>query len=891
MQLLTGPAGSGKTFRALETLRNALVRGDASVRLLVPTATMAQHWRNELAREGLVFPPRIIQTISRFIEPWVTDVPEVSHALFTILVEKIVRRLDLPEFQKVAQFAGLHAKLAAVIDECASAGCDARSLGEHFPPDGLGRAVTRIFEEISGELEKRRLALRSTRLSLAAARVEKAGLGDVKTVWLDGFFSLTDPEIAVIQAMTKHADVTVTMPSDDISSPTRARLRSIGFQEQRLTRQRVPPARELFVAPGIEREVDEIARRILEQVASGRLFREIGIVVRTPEVYVRLLRATLERFGIPAKFYFDLELTEQPAARFLTGVIDALLGGWPHDETLAIMKLTPGAGISAPMDRLDFEVRKRMPGSGLATLRELAVGIESADRRLERLLDGFSELDKWRTLRRRPAEWTAQLAQLRALYRLSRPGDGVGHATVLEWRSQSQALDAWEAAAEETARTFDASAPVPLDEFWPVVKAMLRLTPLRLMDQRRNVVHVLSAYEARQWELPVVFVCGLVEGQFPRYQAPDPFLPERVRRRLQERGLRIRTAEDQENEERFLFDSALHRSTASVVMSYPRNDARGELNLPSLFLDAAQPPIASRVVRIRTAPASAATRSTAIHSPDLLQILQQQHAETSPTALESYLQCPFQFFGKHTLQLEGAPVRPEQRLDFRLRGTIVHQVIKEWLESRGPIEPILERVFADFTRREFVVAGYQSELLRAQMLDHLRSFAAEERWPADHQSQTEVSCRFELEGGVIIRCRVDRLLSDSQGRALVIDYKYSTNARDYTDNEDRLQGPLYWLAAERGFQRNVAGVYYCSLRDGIQYAGWGEKPDWLKAKIEPFTPGWLANAVERSVAAARAITGGRIAPEPSDLSKCRYCEFRDACRYAGAEATSVECAE
>src|SRR5579872_3063467 len=115
MQLLTGPTGSGKTFSALETIRDALRSGDTGVRLLVPTATMAQHLRNELAREGLVFSTGSVQTIWRFIEPWAADCPEVSRALLTILVEKTVRRLHLPEFQNVAEFAGLHAKLAAVI--------------------------------------------------------------------------------------------------------------------------------------------------------------------------------------------------------------------------------------------------------------------------------------------------------------------------------------------------------------------------------------------------------------------------------------------------------------------------------------------------------------------------------------------------------------------------------------------------------------------------------------------------------------------------------------------------------------------------------------------------------------------------------------------------------
>jgi hypothetical protein len=314
------------------------------------------------------------------------------------------------------------------------------------------------------------------------------------------------------------------------------------------------------------------------------------------------------------------------------------------------------------------------------------------------------------------------------------------------------------------------------------------------------------------------------------------------------------------------------------------------LNLPSLFLDAGQLPTESHAVRVRTAPA-AATAAAPIHSPDLIQILQQKHAEMRATALESYFQCPFQFFGRHTLKLEGVPARPEKRLDFRLRGTIVHQVIKEWLEARGPIQSIFERVFTAVTQKEFVVAGYETELLRAQMLDDLCAFAAAEPWPADYQSQAEVSCRFEMAEGLMIRCRVDRLLTNAEGRSLVIDYKYSREVRDYVTNEDRLQGPLYWLAAERGLELSVNGVYYCSLRNGIRYAGWGDKPAWLKAKVEPFTPDWLAAAVGRSMDAARAIAGGRISAAPSDIAKCRYCDFRDACRYAGVEAAVAECAE
>jgi hypothetical protein len=889
MQLLTGPPGSGKTFSALAVLKAALQRGETGVRLLVPTATMVQHWRDELAREGFVFHPGIIQTTWRFIEPWVPDVPQVSNALLNILVEKSVRRLNLPEFQSVAHLAGFHARLTAAIDECASAGCDPHSLREFSQSDGMGRALSRVFEETNRRLDEKQRGMRSTQLLLAAARISEAVAAPAEVIWLDGFFSFTDPELALIHALTKRADVTVTLPSSAVSASTRARLLDIGFQERVLTHERARPASEVFVAPGIERETDEIARRILEQIEAGRRFREIGIIVRTPDLYVPLLRATLERFGIPARFYFDAVLMEQPAVRYLAGAVDAMLGGWPHQETLVAMKLAPGAGISGSMDRFDFEVRKHLPGAGLARLRELAGGAETADPKLRRLLDRLAELEAWRTLRFTPAEWSARLARLRALYRPARPHDVVHRETVLEWQMQSRALDAFDTATAEAAQSFDASAGLSLNEFWPAVKAALRLTPLRLADQRRDVVHVLSAFEARQWELAVVFLCGMVEGHFPRYQAPDPLLPAHARRSLKEHGLRVRTAEDAEIEERFLFESALSRATESVVMSYPKNDARGDLNLPSLFLDPTQQRTQSRPVCLRADATGAATVARPIQSADLLQILGQKHAEIRPTALESYLQCPFLFFGRHTLKLDDAPPRPEDRLDFRLRGTIVHRVIKEWLESGGPIDAVFERVFSGFVQSESIVRGYATELRRNEMLAALRAFPAAETWPAGQESLLEAACRFELEDGIAIRCRLDRLITMPDGRALVIDYKYSKNMREYFANENRLQGPLYWLAAERGFERTVAGVYYCTLRDGVQYAGWGWKPDWLKrAKVEPFAPEWLDAAIERSMEAVQNIRAGRVSPAPSDVTKCRTCDFRNACRYAGAEVAIAE---
>ena len=143
------------------------------------------------------------------------------------------------------------------------------------------------------------------------------------------------------------------------------------------------------------------------------------------------------------------------------------------------------------------------------------------------------------------------------------------------WRSQAAALTLFDQALQEAAESLDAHRQISMEAFWRIVTQVLRLKPLRLHDGRRNVVHVLSAPEARQWTAPIVFVPGLVEKQFPQFHGQDPFFPDGARTRLHAAGIRIRTAAEMEREERALFDSAISRASMLTTLSYPESDARG----------------------------------------------------------------------------------------------------------------------------------------------------------------------------------------------------------------------------------------------------------------------------------------------------------------------------
>ncbi|HEX3743046.1 MAG TPA: PD-(D/E)XK nuclease family protein [Bryobacteraceae bacterium] len=877
MRLLTGPAGSGKTPYILDSMRQALRSRDLGVRLLVPTATLAQHLQNLLAREGFVFPCNLIETLSNFVEPWAGDLPQSPDPVTQLLVEEAAHRVHRPEFARVADTTGFYASLTKTIEDFASAGCDSAQLGRHLPDAPLAEAFLAVYCELDRILEERGLRLRARRLERAAERIALEGTGAVRTIWMDGFHALPDPELRVIEALSRHAELTLTLDERDLTGALRSRLEAMGSRRESLPRVRPAPAVALVRAPNMDREADEIARRIVEQSAAGRPFREIAIVVRPSEAYVPLLRSTLERFGIPARFYFEEKLDEHATVRFLTAAMDAMLGGWDWSATLAALRLAPRFADSNALDRFDFTVREQIPNAGLGGLKAFAEGPGSEA--LAHKLEALGQIEEWRQFELAPQHWAARLRLLRNLFRPARP-DPANRAGWQLWRSQAAALNLFDEALDETALALGHSLAMPLEAFWRPLRAILRLKPLRLSDGRRNVVHVLSAHEARQWVLPVVFVCGLVEKLFPKFHPQDVFFPDGARAQLNAAGIRVRTAAEMEREERALFESAVTRATMLATLSFPESDARGERNLRSAFLEGwmveEHPSVA-----VRPRPRGAAGKSAAgIRSPHLLEFVARKTARVSPTSLETYLQCPFQYFGRSLLRLKRSPLRPEERLDFLTQGEIVHEVLARWYADRGDIAALFEEVFARKIDEKQIPGRYHTERLRNAMLDDLIVFTLAPRFPAGQfRSRMEEKFEFALDDSLWISGKIDRLDESPAGGAYVVDYKYSNaqNTRGRRDNPNLLQAPLYLLAVEKFFGLNAAGMYYIGLKGGVAPAGW---------EAADLDSDWLEQARSRTLAIVEQIRAGRTEVAPADRDKCRFCDCADVCRIEIAPAAA-----
>jgi ATP-dependent helicase/DNAse subunit B len=817
-----------------------------------------------------------------------------------VAVRRALDAISPPVLQTVARFAGFQSSLARAIQELSSAGCDARAL-RSVVGDGSANPVVSALGDVYAETEKILAAggflLRGARLRRAAARIEAAGLPGISEVLVDGFSTFSGPELAIVQAAARHAALTVSLPEWPGSEPARGSLLAQGFREERLARVRPCPKVALVTAPSPDQELGEIARRILEEAAAGRPFREMGIIVRSAGPVAAALETTLARFGIPVRSYFGRRLAHEAVIRFFSAVVEALRSEWDHEKVLAAVMMTAsGAGRRAGADRFEFDVLERIPGRGL----ELLGGLARAPV-VRRFLAKLEQIGPWRDASAPPAEWRSRLAALADLFRPDRPEGGEPHELALLWRRQAMALEAYHAALEEAASTFPAAHPVSLAEFWDVLVTVFETTTLHWRDERRNVVHLLDAYEARQWALPVVFVCGLVEGEFPLHHSEDPILDEETRRALSAAGYWISTAADREQEERFLWQMAVSRATSRLVLSWSRYNAKGDENLRSFLLDeflagtAAEEEAVEVVVRPRPLHLPRRPGRVQVTDASLQSEIARKNRVLKPTSVEDFLQCPFLFFARYTLDLEGPPETVADRLGFAARGEVAHRFLQQWAQGAPDFDTLFETVVGEWVKGRRIPPGYACEAVRVALKRDLKQFVKAFGLPDFATAHTEREFEFELADGLRIRGRIDRLDTRPNGDVVIVDYKYarSDGIRERIKGHEEgqlVQAGLYTLAAEQCWGCRVVAVQLVGVRDAPTWRGWGVALP--RGKTGALDLQELRNtARERTTEAFERILAGMIHPHPADPDRCEHCPFRDVCRVEVAAPAVAAAAE
>ena len=669
-----------------------------------------------------------------------------------------------------------------------------------------------------------------------------------------------------------------------------------------------------------------------------------GTLLRLPAVKRALNLLTLRRREFPARVVLDLIRSPDFRLGRFEGGGAALVADWT--------RLIEGLGLHSGW--LQWEGRLEPWTKADFPLTSEPEGPVVPRRRAAQLLDWLRTLHAALAgpAGHRPGDWPAMAAHARRLleenFEPGPEGDGLDG-----WGETLAAVDAL---AQFGPAAPDAGFEAFLDAF---EESLLRdeapCPPANLG------VRVLDAMDARGESFKHLFLIGLQEGVFPRQVREDALLPDAVRSRLEDPGgYWILPKLEGYGEERLLFALLAGSAAESLTCVYPRSSDDGRAQVPSIYLrelcraagtdldeavraprrpfeklafaglERLSPKEAAALAALGGRPSRALLEPLGLDGalldscrerlPELsrygepgamdglvgppVEWLKRTSARgLSPSALEQFIRCPFQFFASRLLRL-GEVEEPVERgeLPATARGELAHRVLERFHRAladdrffarpSGSWQPAFDaaivQVLASAGWRSLGVYPVVWEAARRRLAQRLRALA--EMDVERIRASGFVPRRFEEElsaevAGLRLRGRVDRIDEGPGGALWIVDYKSGKGPAKLGDALKRmesLQPPLYLemaLASGPGEAKAAGAALYCL--EGTRGGG-GEPAITALSREE-----W--EAARAGLAANLKDLGARIArgefliyKDEGPAGCCRWCSFAPVCRKSHA---------
>ncbi|HYH59522.1 MAG TPA: PD-(D/E)XK nuclease family protein [Thermoleophilaceae bacterium] len=726
LKLVTGPANSAKAGVVLGGYRDRL---DEEPVLVVPEYRDVEHAQREMAANGAVFGVRVV----RFGWLWDLMARRVGYSARIatrfqreLLVGEAVGAAELRVLAASAARPGFTRAAARFVAEVGRAGVEPDELGaalSRWAGTGQRRAYAReiaaICTEYRAALERAGLVDRELFAwrALAAFRERPASWGRTP-VFVYGFDDFTDVELAGIEALAEHVDVTLSFPyergrhafdaladqfarleaaaddhvelagvPDHYAPSARAALHHLerGLFDASGERVDAGAAVRIHSAGGARAEVELAAASVLEQLAGGTGAGDIAVVFRNPERYASLVDQVFSAYGIPFSLDRKVKLGHTALGRGVLALLRCAvpgLGGTTED-LLTYLRAPGRLDVPGLADRLEADARRE----GVREADEAREVWESRNGRMP-----LSEIDSLRGAAGDPQRLLGELAR-RIEWLFSRPYLRRAHVFARDEvdlpRTFATARD-----AIGQMRALGGSAPTGQD----LHDALHDLDVVLGDPPQPDRVQVTGPLEVRARRFEVLYLLGLQEGEFPQPARTDPFLSDDDRREIASvAGLDLPVREEQLDRERYLFYVCASRAERLLVLSARTSDEEGGPEQPSFFLediaeliDLPERPHATRglsdvVWDLGDAPtrqeweraaAAAGPRvpprvPERLASEELVRRLVEEH-RLSAGAIETFADCPVKWLIDRRLRPEALEPEAEQLV----RGSFAHEVLQ-----------------------------------------------------------------------------------------------------------------------------------------------------------------------------------------------------------------------
>ncbi|MES2143420.1 MAG: double-strand break repair protein AddB [Pseudomonadota bacterium] len=589
----------------------------------------------------------------------------------------------------------------------------------------------------------------------------------------------------------------------------------------------------LIEAPTARVEALAIALMLREAAESGTP----AALITPDRMLTRQVTAALDRWGILPDDSAGKPLGLSAPGRLVQQVA-GLLGARPMlDAVLALLKhpLSFSGGDRADHLRLTRELelsfRRNGPvfpdGAGVLVWAGARKDSDAAmpwARKLAAILDTAARAET--------ATLADHVAMHRALAEALARGEADSGTGGLWDLAPGQAV---RSAMEALATDADAGGVLTVAEYADLIRAYLASGEVREPVLAHPGIRILGTVEARVLGAELVILGGLNEGVWPGLAAPDPWLNRQMRQNagllLPERRIGLAA-----------HDFQLAAAAPRVVLTRAQRDAEAETvasrwvnrltNLLAGLPDRSGP---EALARMRLGGKVWVDRAVALerpvtdvppaHRPSPRPPVGHRPKRLSLTRIERLIRNPYEIYARDILRLRPLdPLRPEP--DPRLRGTVLHRILEEFVRARPDAEP------RDAARIRFLaltsdilgqsVAWPSARLIwRARMEAAVDAFLAFDADGAGTPLALEEDGALPLAGGTFhLVGRPDRIDILGSGKALLVDYK--TGAPP-TAEQQRTYAKQLLLAAvmaeDGGFAKlgplEVERIVYLGLKEGL----------------------------------------------------------------------------
>lgn len=824
--------------------------------------------------------------------------PVLSDPLYFDTVVKNLLKETKPfeDFDEIAIPEGFPSAVRSTLRDLLDAGVDEELVAGAMSEEFVGRSVDlgslrsllNLYRSYLKKLESLPVSTMADVLKEATARAPKSlFLKKFEQILFYGFYDLTGLQseffTAVVRSHPSHFFFPYVKDHPAYAFAKRFRdnvLQLIPFEEELENDQASNPKPSYFNVSGRHDEAWLVAREILKLKEKGLPFSEMAVIARTRERIAGQLPALLADWDIPFSTTAKRPLIQMPAAK------------------LSLDLLLVAESDQLPLKKFEFDVS---PQFACATPEIFRLSRE------------------WP----KKSSWSDYSARLVALIKKSlRP--------VPEESAWNSVLEAARSLA-----SFDSLGTISASDFREAFTQRLAKTSVASVLDSPQGVSLLHAEAARGLAFQAVFFIGVEEKVFPRIIREDPFLRDDVRMALRDTvGYKIGQKLSALEEERLLFHLISHSAQSYLTYVYQRSDDDGKVVGVSTFLRAEAEKAVSiprpafekskdvnlhhlgqteAVVALLREGNDGWVPASLRHGLDVQKALHKFDVPTaydgflglselpdifsqgaiSPSSLETYGRCPFQFFARKVLRLE--PLEEKNKL-FEIpadeKGKTIHLFLKKFFENfsgafeQNTFDQMFDKEFPMNLGEQWNIPSVLWAALRLELKQDLQNYLSQEVDRLAEENLTPTYFEEEWIGtlpppleifpwkGTIDRVDV------GPGKVVVVDYKTGKLPTNKVSTESlrgrRAQPPLYLLMAEALLQSKK--ITASTFEFAYHQIGKDQEQKNFKPEEWSASKSVILETISQQV---KLMTEGNflmVSDADQNEKYCRYCEVADICR-------------